>query len=336
MLVNLLSFLLIFILCVVGCLIYVKVALKNRIISSPNFRSLHLNNALTGGGVVFSLVFVSTVSYLWLTNDLSDDIFLVLGVGGFFASLVGFCDDLINIGAFKKLVLHSLLSVWTIYWLDINLFSNIDWFLQSFSIALSVLFLVWVINAYNFIDGIDGLAISGVIFISGGLILIMMLSNNYSELTILYFSLLACSIGFIIFNWPPARIFMGDSGSIFLGYIIGALILLTIKRGEVTAWAWIVIFGYFISDTTVTQIMRLILVKKWYEAHRSHAYQNLARLSGSHLKVTTGIALYHIIWLLPLLLWTIKQPDSSIFAAILAVLPAALISVKYGPLTSSS
>ena len=61
---------------------------------------------------------------------------------------------------------------------------------------------------------------------------------------------MACALAFMIFNWPPARIFMGDSGSIFLGYIIGTLFLLTIKRGDITVWTWLVIFGYFFADTT--------------------------------------------------------------------------------------
>ena len=139
-----------------------------------------------------------------------------------------------------------------------------------------------------------------------------------------------------MFNWPPARIFMGDSGSIFLGYIIGTLILLTIERSEVSIWTWFVMFGYFFADTTITQMMRLILVKKWYQAHRSHAYQNLARITESHLKVTFGIVLYHLVWLLPLTIWSLKQPNLSIFAAVLAVFPAMLFAIKYGPLESSS
>ena len=336
MLINILTFFIVLITCVAGLFLYLKVALRNRITSSPNFRTLHQGDTLTGGGIVFSLIFIFTIFYFWLAEFITDEIFFVLGVGGFFAALLGFLDDLFNISAIKKLAFHILLSGWSIYWLEVGIFSDIDWLPNSISTGLAVLFLVWVINAYNFIDGIDGLAISGVIFISGGLILVMMLTNSSSELTILYFSLLACAVGFILFNWSPARIFMGDSGSIFLGYIVGSLILLTIERGEVSVWTWFVIFGYFFADTTVTQMMRLILVKKWYKPHRSHAYQNLARITESHLKVTSGIVIYHFVWLLPLTIWTIKQPDLSVFAAALAVFPAMLFALKYGPLASSS
>ena len=336
MLINIQTFLYILSSCVVGLLLYQKVALKNRITSSPNSRTLHHGDKLTGGGIVFSLLFVFSVFYFWSAELLSNEIFLVLGIGGFFATLLGFIDDLFHISAPKKLAFHILLSSWSIYCLEIGVFSDIYWLPNLVFVGLSVLFLVWVINAYNFIDGIDGLAASGAFFISGGLIIVMILTNSASELIVLYFSLLACAVGFILFNWPPAKIFMGDSGSIFLGYIVGSIILVTIDRGEVSMWTWLVIFGYFFADTTITQIMRLVLVKKWYKPHRSHAYQNLARITGSHFKVASGIAIYHFVWLLPLMILSVKQPDLSIFAAALAVFPAMVFAVKFGPLASSS
>ena len=97
----------------------------------------------------------------------------------------------------------------------------------------------------------------------------------------------------MLFNWPPASIFMGDSGSIFLGYLFG-LYSITIIKDEISLWTWLVIFGYFFADTTVTQIARIILVKNFLKPHRSHAYQNLARITGSHLKVTGWVTFYHI------------------------------------------
>ena len=336
MIINIQIFFIILACCVAGLLYYQKVALRNTITSSPNFRTLHHGDKPTGGGITFSTIFVCAAFFFWLTKHISDEIFFILGVGGFFATFLGFLDDLYNITAIKKLSCHILLAMWSIYWLNVGLFTGIEWLPSFISVGLAVVFLVWVINAYNFIDGIDGLAASAAFFVFGGLILVMVLSNKTSELTVLYFSLLACATGFILFNWPPAKIFMGDSGSIFLGYVVGSLILMTIERGEVSIWTWFVIFGYFFADTTVTQTMRLIIVKKWYKAHRSHAYQNLARMSKSHLKVTSGIAIYHLVWLLPLTIWTIKQPNFSIFAAALAVFPAMLFALKYGPLASSS
>jgi Fuc2NAc and GlcNAc transferase len=140
----------------------------------------------------------------------------------------------------------------------------------------------------------------------------------------------------MLFNWPPASIFMGDAGSVFLGYLFGSLILVTVMVGDVTIWTWLVVLGYFFADTSVTQIMRVILVKKWYLAHRSHAYQNLARITGSHLKVTSGVVLYNLIWILPLTFWSALSPETSLYAVVLAVFPGILVAYRYGPRLSSS
>ena len=140
----------------------------------------------------------------------------------------------------------------------------------------------------------------------------------------------------MLFNWPQASIFMGDTGSIFLGYIFGSFILITVIKNEISIWTWLVLFGYFFADTTVTQIARIILVKKFYRPHRSHAYQNLARVTGSHLKVTCGVIIFNIVWILPLALWTIFRPDMEIVAAFLAITPGLVVAYKYGPVYSAS
>ena len=129
---------------------------------------------------------------------------------------------------------------------------------------------------------------------------------------------------------------MGDAGSVFLGYIFGSLLLVTVLNGDLSIWSWLTVFGYFFADTTVTQIARVVLVKQWYLAHRSHAYQNLARVTNSHLKITGGVTLYNLVWVLPLVLWSALQPEMGMITAILSIAPAMAIAYKYGPLFSSS
>jgi Fuc2NAc and GlcNAc transferase len=129
---------------------------------------------------------------------------------------------------------------------------------------------------------------------------------------------------------------MGDAGSIFLGYIFGSLLLFTVFNNDISVWSWLTVFGYFFADTTVTQIMRVILVKKWYLPHRSHAYQNLARIKNSHLKVTGGVTVYNLVWVFPLTLWSSLQPEMGFTAATLSIAPALVVAYKYGPVLSSS
>jgi len=319
-----------------GLILYRRVAIRRGIVANPNFRTLHEHPIPVGGGAVFSTVFVIGLFSLWWLNQLSDDLFLVLGIGGGVAILFGFLDDVKDIRVIKKLAVQFFLGSWALFWFDGGPLSYIDWLPALVTIPVTVLFLVWMINAYNFMDGIDGMAISGAVFVSGTVILVMLLTNGESELTILFVLLLACTSAFMFFNWPPATIFMGDSGSIFLGYIFGVLILYTTMNNEISIWTWIIVFGYFIADTTVTQIARLILVKKWYIAHRSHAYQNLARISNSHLKVTLGVIFYYLMWLFPLAIWSTLEPDMAIFATIIALTPASIFSYKYGPALSST
>jgi Fuc2NAc and GlcNAc transferase len=318
-----------------GVFLYRKIAISSGILANPNFRTLHEFPVPRGGGIVFSLIFVIGVFVLWYIDLLSVELLLILGFGGAVAALFGFIDDIYNIRVSFKLLIQICLSIWMLYWLEGSALLHGSELLGIMTIPLLILFIVWMINAYNFMDGIDGMAVSGAFYITGSLTLIMLITNGSPELAVLFVLLMASVGAFMLFNWPPASIFMGDSGSVFLGYIFASFILISVVRNELSLWTWLVIFGYFFADTTVTQIARLILVKKWYGAHRSHAYQNLARITGSHLKITGGVTAYHILWLLPLSLWTVLQPDSALVAAFLAVMPGLVIAYKYGPVLSS-
>jgi len=326
----------VFFLSLSGIFLYQKLAVKMGILANPNFRTLHELPIPRGGGVVFSLLFSACVFSLWRLNQLPVNLFIVLGVGGCAATLFGFLDDVQDIRASKKLVVQVFLSGWALFWLDGGPLLHVEWIPDIVAILLSLFFLVWMMNAYNFMDGIDGMAASGAVFVTGALALIILLTSGLSELAFLFLLLMMTVGAFMVLNWPPASIFMGDAGSVFLGYIFGSFIFLTIMNGEVNPWTWLVVFGYFFADTTVTQIARLILVKNWYGAHRSHAYQNLARITSSHLRVTGGVAAYHLIWLLPLAFWTVLQPEMAMFAAVLAVTPGLILAYKYGPVLSSA
>ena len=319
-----------------GVILYKRIAINFNIISNLNYRTLHEVPTPRGGGIVFSLLFSFTIFVLWYGNEISDQLFYIFGLGGFVATLFGFIDDLKNIKAKIKLAIQLFLGGWAIYWLeygDLPLLESIPFLIVT---LVALFFMVWVMNAYNFMDGIDGMAASGAIFISLALTTVLFLTEGSIEIMAILILIAATVSGFMFFNWPPATIFMGDAGSVFLGYIFGSLLLFTVLNDNISIWIWITVLGYFFADTTVTQIMRVILVKKWYLAHRSHAYQNLARITGSHLKVTGAVTLYNIIWIFPLVVWSVLQPEMEMIAAILAVAPAMVVTYKYGPLLSSS
>jgi Fuc2NAc and GlcNAc transferase len=326
----------VFLINIIGIYLYKIAAVKFDIVANPNFRALHQKSIPRGGGVIFAVVFSCSIFLLWIFNFIPFKLFTIFGIGGFFVTSFGFVDDVIDITALKKLFTQLFISTITFFCLYEDIVKVFDWLPVIFVFIFVIIFLVWMINAYNFIDGIDGMAATGAIFISGASALIILLTNGAFEIIIISLLLMTCVGAFIIFNWPPASIFMGDSGSIFLGYFFGVLILYTTFTGSISYWTWIIIFGYYIADTSLTLIIRLIIVKKWYRAHRSHAYQNLARISNNHLKVTMGVLIYNLIWLLPLALMSVKFPNVAIIFTLVAIIPAVMVSYKFGPLLSSS
>ena len=316
-------------------LVYKKIATDLNILSVKNHRTLHYLPTPRGGGIVFSLLSILAIFLIFWNWQLTEELLLALVVGGFTATLFGFVDDIKNIRARFKLIIQFSLACWVVCCLYFGELLSLG--LTPLYITIPILlFMVWIINAYNFLDGIDGMAASGSIFISMALALVLFLTDGPIEIIAIFILMASTIIGFILFNWPPATIFMGDAGSVFLGYTFGVLSLFTVLNNDISIWVWLTVFGYFFADTMVTQIIRVVLVKKWYLAHRSHAYQNLARITESHLKVTSGVILYNIIWILPLTIWAALQPEIEILAAILAITPAVVVSYKYGPVLSSS
>ncbi len=328
---SILLLVLIFVITFFGVYLYRTMSVKASIVANPNYRSMHTSLIPTGGGIVFSSIFFICLIFLWGLNRLPNDIFIVLGVGGVLSAFFGFMDDIFEIGVKHKIFAQLLLASWVIFWFEGGPLLRVEWIPSLMAILITIFFLVWVINAYNFIDGVDGMAISGSIFISGSIALIMLITNGSSVIFLFSILLLGCSAAFAVFNWPPASIFMGDAGSLFFGYIYGALIIYTIMHEQINVYTWIIILSYFIADTTATQISRLLLLKKWNKAHRSHAYQNIAKITDSHLKTTLGVIFYNIFWVLPLLIWSIKDPNVVSIVITISMLPAFVVSFKYGP-----
>ena len=142
-------------------------------------------------------------------------------------------------------------------------------------------------------------------------------------------TLFASGAGFLLWNWPPAKIFMGDVGSGFIGFSFGVMALLSTQHGSMTIWTWVLLLGIFIVDATVTLFRRYRRNERWYEGHACHAYQNAARRYKSHGKVTITVILVNCVWLAPLAWLSANRPDLGVYLAILGIAPLIVLAIKF-------
>lgn len=123
---------------------------------------------------------------------------------------------------------------------------------------------------------------------------------------------------------------MGDVGSAYLGFVLGVMVLATSAEGPLNLWVWLILLAVFITDATVTLLRRLLRGERWYEAHRTHAYQHAARRFGSHRKVTLAVGALNVLWLLPLAGAACIFPGHGWWLAVVAYLPPLLLAIRFG------
>ncbi len=279
-----------------------RYALAKHLMDVPNERSSHSVPTPRGGGVSIVVTFLVGLIFLWATHFLGNKVFFALFGAGVLVAIIGFIDDHGHIAARWRLLGHFSAASWLVFWLG----GLPPLLLFGFSVdpgwigyVLTVVALVWLLNLYNFMDGIDGIAgieaLSSTL-VSGLLFLFIFANQEIASLNLLMFSAVT---GFLIWNFPPAKIFMGDAGSGFLGLMLGAMALYSIHIEAVMLWVWLILLGVFIVDATFTLLRRLLRGEKIYEAHRSHAYQYASRKYGSHRVVTVSVLLINLFWLAP-------------------------------------
>lgn len=307
-----------------------KYALAKSLMDVPNARSSHSIPTPRGGGVSIVLAFTLALLALAVQGDVSTNALIaLLGAGGLVA-LIGFMDDHGHIAARWRLLGHFGAATWALVCLNglppLSLMGlSVD--LGVLGHVLAAFYLVWLLNLYNFMDGIDGIASIEAVTVCLGISLIYYW-GGFDQLLWSPLFLTAATLGFLVWNFPPARIFMGDAGSGFLGIILGVLSIQAAWVSSQLFWAWLILLGVFVVDATVTLVRRLVRGDKVYEAHRSHAYQFAARRYGKHLPVTLAVALINILWLLPIAAWVALFGGDGLTGVVLGYVP--LIVLAFG------
>jgi Fuc2NAc and GlcNAc transferase len=295
--------------------------LRRKVLDIPNGRSSHSAPIPRGGGLSIVVVSLGIVVWFAYRGAISASLGWALIGGGLAVAGIGFLDDHFAVPARLRLLVHFAAAGWALWRLNgmgpLHLGGIIwDWGWVGQIVAL--VGLVWMINLYNFMDGIDGLAGLEALWVSalGGLLLAW---SGLGGLAGCAQVLAAASAGFLVWNWPPAKIFMGDVGSGFLGFVFGVLAISGAKERPWLLWPCLILLAVFIVDSILTLVRRLISGERWYEAHCSHAYQHAARRWGSHSKVTLTIAAVNVAWLFPLACGACVWPTGGFLFALAGV-----------------
>ena len=268
-----LAFVMSFVVTLIVLIVLLRTRLSKIALDQPNHRSLHTKLVPRTGGVammagILSAWMLTDNPWLWIIP-----VVLLLGI-----SLL---DDIRGLPVRWRLLAQLIISAS----MAMVLMPDYPWWLQG----LVILAITWMINLYNFMDGSDGLAGGMALFGFAGYAVAAVLANDM-QMAAMNAAIVGASLAFLLFNFHPARIFLGDGGSVPLGFLAGAIGLYGWEKGLWPVWFPVLVFSPFIIDASATLLKRLLSGEKIWQAHRTHYYQRLIQLGWSHRR--TALAEY--------------------------------------------
>ncbi len=318
------------------CLAYCGVAAIRRwaewrqLIDVPNERSSHSRPTPRGGGLAIVLVVLAGWSlYDWLSYDIWP--ILPYVVGAALIAYISWLDDLRDVPTVVRLTIHGSAAALAIlsfgYWHITSIPQLIQLHIGWMGLPLTFLWIVGLTNAYNFMDGIDGIAGSQAVVVGFSWAVLGWLAGQ-PHVSAMGMLLTGASLGFLIHNWPPARIFMGDVGSAFLGYTFAVLPLMSAhapKADSRLAYVGALLLWPFIFDSAYTFLRRAWHGENVFAAHRSHLYQRLVITGHSHLFVSRLYTALALVGAILAAVWLKGMPGS--YFAIAAVLSTLAVGL---------
>jgi Fuc2NAc and GlcNAc transferase len=308
-------------------------ASRHGLLDLPNERSSHTAPTPRGGGIAIVIASGFGLGLLGAFGAVEPTLIGAVLGGGIAVATVGFMDDRQRLSATVRLAVHAIAAVCALVVLGGLPVMQIGATLFRFGwggFAIGALGIIWVLNLFNFMDGIDGIAATEAVFVLAGGALLSRISGTGVAASNGALVIGAASLGFLLWNWAPARIFMGDVGSGYLGYVIAVLAIASARDNPAALAAWLILGGVFFCDATVTLIRRLLRGERVSQAHRSHAYQRLARRWQSHGRATALMLMIDVCWLLPCALFTITHPPLAAWTVIVALAPLATLAFFTG------
>jgi len=299
------------------------------VLDRPNERSSHAAPTPRGGGIAV----VAAILVAWLALIGAGAVaprLIVICVSALLLAAVSWLDDLTDLSPAGRL-LAQLVAV------GLGMLAVVPegpvfqgWLLPALDAVAAALLWLWFVNLFNFMDGIDGIAASEGVFIACSGALLSLVYGQASDALAAGMAFSAASLGFLLWNWPPATIFMGDVGSGYLGYVIAVIAVAATRDNPAAVWIWLILGGVFFVDATVTLLRRAVRRERLHEAHRCHAYQRLAQRWGSHRRITVAVILLNLGWLLPCALIAALYPQAAVWVAVGALAPLVVLALASG------
>ncbi|MAT91495.1 MAG: glycosyl transferase [Halioglobus sp.] len=304
----------------VFCGVYLALARRRNIVATPNERSSHATPTPHGGGLPMLAAFFAALALSALSGTAWDTALWLLAVAAALLLAVGVIDDLRGLSVRLRLAVYAAtccaLALYLL-WPRLAEQSLLAWSL----LTVATLGLLWLLNLYNFMDGIDGIAGLQAMLACAAAALLARGGDDASHYMLFCLLLAAAHAGFLFWNRPPARLFMGDAGSVPTGFLLGGLALLGYVQGQISPLCWLILLALFITDASWTLLWRVLTRQAFTQAHRSHAYQRLSRHWRSHGKVDALFVAIFLLWLFPLAWASVNWPQFGVFLVILAYLP---------------
>ena len=313
--------------------LYIKNIKNIKLYSFSTERGLHKDKVPQSGGIIFSLVFLLSIIYFFYFENLFDNkFFIFLFFGSLITVIYGLIDDIYNLSQKFKFIIQIILSFSIVYFNNEQLFINIPFINYYINFFFSTLFFVCLFNLINFIDGIDFILTLQSVIILSFLFMLIFFKDNNSYLLIVILLFLFSILGFGLHNFPIAKIFMGDSGSFFIGFFLSYIFMISKNTFDISIFTWLILLSYFITDTFITFIFRVFYYKtNFSKGHRDHAYQNFVFKHIYHRTFNNIFLLFNILWVLPLSILSLKYPSLLIFILILTYIPSIIFIFKYSP-----
>lgn len=264
-------------------------AIRKSILDIPNDRSSHTIPTPRGGGLAVAISWFIGLAYFFILGRIDPALFYAL-LSGLPLTMIGFADDVFSLKPFVRFLVQFICAALALWFLGgLQTMDYGPWTMDFILLLTPIAFfaIIWSINLFNFLDGIDGYIGSEIVFV--GVAAFALTGDQIGLL------LAVATFGFLIWNWPKAKIFMGDVGSTLLGFTVAVMAIYHQNDHISSVWVWLILTSVFWFDATVTLFRRFINKEKLSEAHRKHAYQRAVQSGFSHQQTTIGLILLNVV-----------------------------------------